>query len=44
MYQTLVVTLTASVLSIGAVSSAPAVRKEPLEGLDAGTNAACAKN
>jgi hypothetical protein len=31
MYKTLLVTLTASALSIGAVASAPAVRKEPLD-------------
>ena len=31
MYKTLLVTLTASALSIGAVASAPVVRKEPLD-------------
>ena len=31
MYKTLLVTLTASALSTGAVASAPAVRKEPLD-------------
>ena len=31
MYKTLLVTLTASALSIGAAASAPAVRKEPLD-------------
>jgi hypothetical protein len=37
MYKTLPVTLTASALSAGAVGSAPAVRKEPL---DAATHSA----
>ena len=31
MYKTLLVTLTASALSTGAVATAPAVRKEPLD-------------
>ena len=31
MYKTLLVTLTASALSTGAVASAPAVRKDPLD-------------